>query len=277
MRAITDTLYRNLKSYQKGCSFFKQSVCSRLGGCRCWLWSEVWAYIDSVVPDEYRHFTIQDFTGLRDGDQLLSPKIVKAARDVLVEYVWNGIASNQDYDETWLTKCVLNKRFEEGSSLIIYGDPWKQSTSGNNRPFRKPLGRTMLAAIVMKEVIFQRLLPGHSSDSYAWVHFQTLCHRLMDKANGNKDYDAEIASYEQADWLVVDGIQMLPSTDAMRGFKASVLEKLFGERVENKLPNILVFQDDVSKFDDLQFDFGPSINSIINSRKTHRVAMLDKK
>jgi hypothetical protein len=63
----------------------------------------------------------------------------------------------------------------------------------------------------------------------------------------------------------------------MRGFKASVLEKLFGERVENKLPNILVFQDDVSKFDDLQFDFGPSINSIINSRKTHRVAMLDKK
>lgn len=279
MRSITDTLYRNLAKYQKRCTFFKDSVCSK-ERCHCLLWSEVWAYVDSVIPDEYKHFTIEDFTGrIRDSeDQLLPLKLVQAARASIVKYAWEGQPANGSYDEMWITKCSLSKRRDEGSSLIIYGDPWKREVKndGQMRAFRKPLGRTMLASIVMKEAIFQRFLVGHSADSYAWVHFQTLCHRLMDKANGNSSHDDELRTYEEADWLCVDGIQMMQSTDAMKGFKASVLEKLFGERAENKLPNILVFQDDISKFDDLQTDFGPSINAIISSRKTHRV-VLDRK
>lgn len=213
-----------------------------------------------------------------DGKRVIDMEIFLAARDVIVKYGWKGVDPKEGYDQTWITKCILDQRRENGNSLIIYGNQWKpKHESGHTKLFKQPLGRTMIAAILMKEAIFQRLLEGHATDTYAWVPFSTLCNRLFDKANGSSAYDDEISMYEEVDWLVVDGIQVGKLNDAGRQFRSNVLEKLFGERMDKNLPNILVFQDDISQFDDLSQDFGPSINSIINSRKTFRVAMVEKK
>lgn len=213
-----------------------------------------------------------------DGKRVIDKEVHQAARDVILKYAWKGVDPESGYDPSWISKSVLEQRRENGNSLIIYGNQWKpKQEAGQLKLFKQPLGRTMIAAIIMKEAIFQRLLGGHATDTYAWVPFTTLYNRLFDKANGSTTYDDEISLYEEADWLVVDGIQVGKMNDAGRTFRANVLEKLFGERMDKNLPNILVFQDDISQFDDLSHDFGPTINSIINSRKTFRVAMVEKK
>lgn len=277
MRNITNLISRHLAQYQSSCESFKNNVCVNPNGCHCQKWAEIWAHIDSTVPDEYRHFTLQNFTGMVDGKRVIDLEVYKAARDMIVKYCWNGVDPKEGYDQTWITKCILEQRRENGNSLIIYGNPWRTKVEKGNKPTKQPLGKTMLASIVMKEAIFQRVLGGHAADTYAWVPFTTLCNRLLAKAEGDENHSDEITLYEEVDWLVVDGIQVPNGNEAGRLFRANVLEKLFGERAEKNLPNILVFQDDISQFDDLSHDFGPSINAIINSRKTFRVAMLEKK
>ncbi|MEI6297209.1 MAG: hypothetical protein WCO84_06265, partial [bacterium] len=127
------------------------------------------------------------------------------------------------------------------------------------------------------EVIFQRILEGLSCDTYSWVSYPTLCNRLMDKANGDATHSDEISNYEDADWLVVDSIQITKGNEGSKLFRASVLDKLFGERLENSLPSILVFQDDISKQDDLTSEFGVFINNIVNNRKSFHVVLSEEK
>lgn len=279
MRDITENILRNLHTYRSKCKHYKDnSVCERPKGCLCLKLAEIWAYIQDTIPDEYHHFTIQDFTGMKNNNRLLSPKMVASAKAEILKYCWDGIEPGTDYDATWISKCILEKRRQNGNSILIYGDPWRQEiTDGKVRTFKNPIGKTMLASVIMKECIFQRLLQNHSADTYAWVPYQTLCHRLMQHAAGDESHASDILSYEECDWLVVDGIQNQTASEATKGFKMNVLERLFGERVDRNLPNILVFQDDISKIDDLLGNFGSSLNHIINSRKTFRVALVDKK
>jgi hypothetical protein len=238
------------------------------------------AYINTTIPEEFQRFTIGDFTGEAiDGKnkvRLLKDEVVAAAKDVIIQYCWKGIEEGETYKpETWLPRSIMNRRREEGTSIIIYGNPWKKSNEGSRvKTFKKPLGRTLIAAIILKEAIYLRWLPGHLADKYEWVPYNLLCHQLMAQGKGDKNYDGQIMDYEEADWLVVDGITLSDTnSDAARIFRSNVLDKLFSARADEGLPNVLVFQDDISKCEDIQGEFGITLSGIINGRKTFKVVL----
>lgn len=283
MKDITNLLNSWRKYLQKDCSQgCAGSGCRDLNHCSRMKMAQVWAYRDAVIPNEYRNFTIDDFTGVKNGRRLLPTSLVQRAREAVTKYCWNGIEEGSEYDAIeWLNKTAMPHRREFGTNLVIYGNPWhtEPGTNGLPKTFRLPLGRTMLAAIVLKEAINLRLLSGtgHLSDRYGWINYQALTTMLMEKANGRKDFDDDVWHYESADWLVLDGLEV--RKDAGTAFRASVLDQFFTVRLQAGRPNILVFQDDISKFgvDEIREHFGSQMsNQIVSSSKTHHVVLLDK-
>jgi hypothetical protein len=247
--------------------------------------AQVWAYRDSVIPNVYRNFTIDDFTGMtdegKDKKRLLKQNVVVRAKESVIKYCWNGIEEGEEYDPmAWLSKSAMSHRRQFGTNVCIYGNPWTSDNStGVVKVIKQPLGRTMLAAVILKEAINLRMLPGtnHLSDRYGWINYHQLTTMLMEKANNRKDFDDDIWHNETADWLVLDGLEL--RKDAGTAFRASVLDQFFVTRATGNRPTILVFQDDISKCgsDELRDYFGAQISTqIVGNSKTHHVAMLDK-
>jgi DNA replication protein DnaC len=137
----------------------------------------------------------------------------------------------------------------------------------------------MLAMLALREAINLRWKPGHDGDSYCYVKYSDLIHHLLAQANDDKSFDQRINLYKDCDWLVVDEIGRGSSTresEAAKRFKANVLNSLFGERLAAGLPNILVFQEDLSKMvNDLDQEYGSSLTDIVRNKKTHKIALIE--
>lgn len=272
MKPVYNTILNILNYKQSSCENFKDNRCLQ-ERCNCRTYSEIWGHIGSTIPDVYHASTIQDFTGMYNGDVVLSPNLLRKSRDQIIKYCWQNIEPGEDYDyASWFPRSIIDRRLLGGSSLIIYGNPWSSSVQFT----KKKIGKTLIAAIVMKEAIFQRVKSERLADTYAWVDYTLFINRLIENAK-NGTYTEEINAYQDADWLVVDNIDFLKNNENGRQFRASVLDKFFSERFENNKPNILVFQDDISKMSNLQYDFGVTMAAIINSRKSHHVALLEGK
>lgn len=269
MKSIYNDIQRCVKYKQKQCPFFKNSICTEQR-CDCRIEAEVWAYIRNVVPEDYYNKTIQDFTGMHNGNVVLSKAVLRQAREDLIRYCWAGIEPGEDYDAGWITKSIISRRLETGSSLVIYGNPW---ANGVAKFGRKCLGKTLIAAIVMKEAIFQRVKPERLADTYAWASGKMFGNRLMENAK-HGSYEEEVQFYKEVDWLVIDGLELEPESG--RQFRINMFDSYFSERTAANRPTVFVFQDDISKINNLQYEFGSEVNKIINSSKTHHIALLDK-
>ena len=281
MKNPSEHLVKWRKFYAMSCKKHDGGYEKMPTGCYCETAAQIATYIECVIPEEYQKYELDDFTGMKDGRRVVKTEIVLAAKEQLVSYCWEGIDPDEigNYDfKAWWPKSAMEKRRKNGNSLLIYGDPWSSTIQqGQVKAFKNPIGRTLLAAIVMKEAIRLRARPGHMTDSYAWVSYNRLYDKLMHRAKDDETFNDEINTYETADWLCVDGFEIEKQNDATRMFKAKVLDSFFDERLKMGLPNVFVFQDDLSKDYDLRSEFGLSVNSIINSNKTTRVKLLDSK
>lgn len=281
MKNPADHLQKWRRFYATRCTMHDGGYEKMPLNCYCETVAQVACHIECVIPEEYHKYELDDFTGIVKGKQLIKPKIVEEVRRQVVSYCWEGIEEGEDYDlKTWWPRSAMEKRRRSGNSIIIYGNPWMNSVAtGQVKVFKQPLGRTLLAAVVMKEAIRLRARQGHMADTYAWVSFNRLYDKLMTRAKeGDTEFNDELVQYEMADWLCVDGFEIEKQNDATRQFKSKVLDSFFDDRIRIGLPNILVFQDDLSQdYLDLRAEFGLSVNSIINSSKTTRVKLLETK
>ena len=168
----------------------------------------------------------------------------------------------------------MEQRLNDGISVVIHGESFSLD---HGKLHHRQLGKTLLASIIIKEAIRLKFLDGHVGDSYEWADFSYMCKRLMAQAEGERSYEDEIDNWEEADWLVVDSITFNDKTANGRQFRANVLEKVFVERKDKKLPSILVFQDDLNRCDDLKGEYGPALSEIITSRKTMKICLSETK
>jgi hypothetical protein len=203
---------------------------------------------------------------------------VARAKQLVSRYCW-GTSKIDDYsDPQLMRRSVLSNRREAGNSLVIYGEAGygRASRAKSEEPGggydvnvqvkKKPIGRTLLASLVMKEVIRQRAFPGHAAETYEWTSFTTLKSRVV---NGDKE---AISDYQTCDWLVVDGVhQMEHSTQGSKAYVFDKIDSVFGERLANELPTIIVFQFNIEKFPDLESEIGVSMAEIALHDRTCRV------
>ena len=120
----------------------------------------------------------------------------------------------------------------------------------------------------MKEAIKRRAYPGNFAQNYGWVNYRKLKQLMFDK---NED---KLSKYRTCDWLVVDDILLEKGSDKMNIAVSSMMDAFFEDRIDMKLPNILVFKFDVQDTSiDIEQQFGLSLNRIIKNNKTFKIRL----
>lgn len=232
--------------------------------------AEWWAYIYSVIPDDFEDFTIFDFNGCavnkkdNRSTNTISKRVAAVAKDKICLYCW-GIRWKEIYQQkkedkesinTFLTnKSIMFDRCKHGNNIVIHG----QSD--------RPIGRTMLASIVMKEAIRLRVTQRLRGQTYDWVDFGKLFQTIEQDT-------MELADYKSCDWLVVDNIIKKPRSDKQTTLMSDLIDPFFLDRFYNKQPTILVFKFDIrDKLFDLEKMFGIGIGRIVESPKTFKISL----
>jgi hypothetical protein len=277
-----------LAAYRSNCPHWTSSGCDSGHGCKCTAPAEVNAITRALLPPSCFDKNLSDFMGAVPGKDkpVLSSEVVAVAKAVLVKYCWNDLSFDGDTDfnaPAVLKRSVLTGRHANGTSLVIHGNSLRGHTtnSGSGDTFKHKLqvsnhsiGRTLLASIVMKEVVRQRSFPGHIGDTYEWISFPALKSRVTER-----DQDA-VREYQTCDWLVVDAIHPLEKvSDNMKGYMLEKLNSVFVERSESRLPTILVFQYDIQADIDsnsLHEKVGLGLSQIVEDETTFRICLTDR-
>lgn len=235
--------------------------------CTCRVAAEIRALMETVIPDPYHKYTINDFHGHSDGgDKLISTSIAQRAKKQLAQYCWKDIGleklnalDSQGLDEI----SLMDKRREEGKNVIIYSNP--ESGSGIRQS-----GKTFIASLIMKEAIKRRLVPGNHVQQYDWIQYSRLKELI-------KQDDLALATIRSCDWLVVDDIIKDEMGRKAQAYVSALIDPFFVERLEDGLPTILVFRFDVEKRKKLlEEEFGVAVSKIVNNSKTHRISLCEK-
>lgn len=238
----------------------------------CFSLAELWAYIYVVVPEEHSKYTIFDFDGYisnksNDRQNVISHPIALSAKDKICKYCWGigweEIKKQKAIDGgniiSFLRKrSIMMNRLKKGDNIVIFG------TS------EEPIGRTMLASIVMKEAIKLRVTHRDRKQTYDWIDFTKLFEAIFKDSN-------DLSDYRSCDWLVVDNIMSKFRSAKQTTLMIDLIDTFFIDRFNYRLPTILVFKFDIrDKSMMMEKRFGVGINRIIRSKRTYRIPLSKK-
>jgi len=270
LRKILESRFAN-----RYCNLSDISLCKK-EHCECKVAAEIKAYILSVIPKQYHTLSIEDFTGKTSSEELLSAAVAIEAKSKLVEYCWG---TNLETFNLWDKKqrfdhSILDKQKYIGRNVVIYSD-----TEKSMKPFEEKnknesvskRGKTMVASLIMKEAIRNRIKPGHYLETYDWIEFSVLLNALRDK-------DTDMNNVKSSDWLVVDDIRGINNSKSMDSFISSIVDPFFSERIQLNLPTILVFRFDINDpMFALEDKFGVAISQIVDDPKTLCISLCEEK
>ena len=235
---------------------------------KCSLLAELWAYIYKVVPEEHGKYTIFDFDGTvisKSGGKTegsLPVNIALDAKNKICDFCW-GVSwkeiskqgKNKNTNAFLRRKSVMMDRLKEGCNIAIFGSS------------DKPIGRTMLASIVMKEAIKIRITHKDRGQSYDWIDFSKLFNAIEQKTD-------DLVDYKSCDWLVVDNIINKARSSKQTTLMVDLVDPFFIGRYSKKQPTILVFKFDIrDKNLDIEKTFGVGISKILNSPRTLKIPL----
>jgi len=225
--------------------------------------AEILAYQKTVIPYPYAKYFITDFTGKYQGQDIIPNHIAIQAKQKLLDYCWKDVKLKQlisiDTDViSFLDQhSSIGYRKKFGHNVVICAD---RSLSGG------PSGKTLCAAIIIKEAIRKRIDEELSCDTYKWIGYSELKKILTDD-------DLAVSEYSTADWLVVDDIDIDVSSRKAQAYRTSFLDPFFSERINNKIPTILVFRFDIEKIKLSEEDYGVAIYRMVNDKNTTRICL----
>lgn len=228
--------------------------------------AEIKSYIYIIIPDDFRKFTIFDFVGRSVNDQkLISDEVALSAKNIICQYCWGQtwekikFQYNNDDDIKKFLKnnSIMSNRFNNGNNIAIFGE-----SEGN------PIGRTLVASIIMKEVIKTRIKSNQRNHTYDWVDFAILKKSIMDD-------NIDMAEYRSCDWLVIDNITKSDFISLkQRSFISSLIDPFFLGRFFDKLPTFLVFKFDInSKVINLEELMGVGVSKMVNNKRTFKISL----
>ena len=232
--------------------------------------SEFWAYIYKVVPEGHGKYTIFNFDGNalnksgKKAETKLPINIAINAKDKVCRFCWDtgwkDISKQSlkkgDINAFLRKRSVMGDRLKGGSNIVIYGSS------------DKPIGRTMLASIIMKEAIKLRITPGGDrGETYDWIDFSKLFYAI------EKDTE-DLVDYRRCDWLVVDNIIKKARSARQTTLVLDLIDPFFINRYNNKQPTILVFKFDIrDKNFNMEKAFGLGISRILDSKRTLKIPL----
>lgn len=259
-----ETLNRKLRKYwaNKLCKIDDIVDC-KYERCRCRVLAEVQAYMKTIIPEKYQNYNIDDFTGINEKrKRVVEEDKVLGVKNCISNYCWGkDFFEIKKIIEEHKKELKVNKKAANPLDKISFISYRKKN--GNNIVISgkggKGIGKTLIASVIMKEVIKRRAFKDNASDSYKWVNFPVLFEML-------KNNSEELTLYKNPTWLVVDNI-----TKDYR-FAAQYIDSFFFKRIEMNYPTLLVFRFPLSDSPvNVEEYFGSAINSIIESSKTFNI------
>ena len=270
MKDITPIVNKYKAKYaSKYCGLDDISQCKK-SPCSCSLAAEISAYIEGIIPPEFHSCSLHNFDGVtKGGDVVLSSQEALSIKNKITKLCWNKTVKEiinltpRELDAC----CVIGDRRENGENVAIYGGS------------KEKIGRSIIAALIMKSAIRQRVDPARYLDSYGWVEFPVLKNLLRGKSDSTESQEA--FEYKIADWLVVDNIDsMYYSSPGQETFTKDVIDTFFYDRIYQKRSTILIFRVDITLspykegFEKL---FGKAMKQIVFSDKSHHICIAHKK
>ena len=246
------------------------NLCPRRNACVCKPAAELKAYLHAILPKGFQNLSISDFKGLTDSDEKTlddevkkqRSEVAKKAKDQIANYCW-GLTFDKWQELKWKEKKNMNDlsimadRHENGNCVIVYGDS------------PKPMGRTMVASVIMREAIKRRFSSSTTAlQTYDWIEYSALKSQAINKADS-------LADYQFCDWLVVDNFDLkLNIKAAAQNYITSSIDPFFIERIEKRLPTILVMRFDITRPDvNVQYLFGIGLDRMINDEDTFKISL----
>lgn len=244
---------------------------SELEANSCDQLAELWAYVYAVVPEEHSHFSIFDFMGYtfdkitKERIDAIPPHVALEAKNEICQFCWGmewkiikekkSKSSKKEMMKFLRGRSVMDRRLKYGNNVAIHGRS------------SQPIGRTMVASIIMKEAIKLRATHHARQHTYDWIDFNTLVDALR------KD-SFDLADYRSCDFLVVDNIISTYRSAKQTTFIVDLIDSFFSGRFYDRLPTILVFKFDIDNpAEAVEKNFGVGINKIIESNRTIKIKL----
>lgn len=248
---------------------------SELEADSCDRLSEFWAYVYSVVPEEHSCFSIFDFMGYtidtatKKRIDAMSAMVALKAKIEICQFCWGmdwktikekkSQSSKKEMMKFLRERSMMDRRWQNGNNVAIYGRS------------SQPIGRTMIASIIMKEAIKLRVTRHIRKHTYDWIDFNTLVDAI-------KKDSFDLADYRSCDFLVVDNIISTYRSAKQTTFIVDLVDSFFNGRFYDRLPTILVFKFDIDNpAEAIEKNFGVGINKIIESNRTSKIKLSNGK
>jgi len=219
------------------------------------------------IPTDLKNKDWEDYTGdfIQNNKEI---RVVnwKESRDIAFGYCFSKKSINQ------LSKCELNldkikeilerrfsrsrikKRYDDGSNLAILGNSFT--------------GKTLLAALVAKEIIYASVLL--IDKDVKWVSFNSLINSL---SFNRVDYDL-IDEISYVDFLILDNVNAPKQGNYMK----NVIDELFYNRINQNLPIIITGSSDINRDDyPNRQALGDEFYRFLNSAKTQKIILQQSK
>lgn len=234
---------------------------------RCSILAEMWAYMRVILPREVSRYTILDFNGKsKSGKELIPPDIAANAKNLICKYCWGKtweqikthFMEDEDKIKQFFNKnSLMMDRLRIGNNIIIHGE-----SVGH------PIGRTMVASIIMKEAIKLRVQGGQRGQSYEWIDFIAMKDAITNNTN-------RVADYRSCSWLVVDNIHQPEYwTIQQKAYMSDIIDSFFINRLNDGLPTIFVFKFDIrNKSFNAEEEMGTGISRIIHNKATCKIPL----
>lgn len=247
MTKVEEAIGKQLQILQDKCG--KKHSCGEM--CYCRAIAEVLGYHRAVLPAKYADLDIIHFTGKVGNKQVVDSLVVNRATSSFMSYCFDDPSLLSSTPRSKLNQhSVMDKRFSDGTGLVIHGEVKKNEFKKNS----PALGRSMLAALVMKEAIWRRLFKSNKALSYRFCSIHEMYSEVFDKDVGDNTY--------MQDWLVIDDIA---ADEGKRN--QIVLDQVLSKRNGRSLPTILVFQFDAFNAD-IERSLGQMASKMIGDRNS---------
>lgn len=258
MSEIEDFYNQELARLRKSCSVFDTMSGSCRGRrCVCSAIAECLSYQKKVLPSGFFNYNFSDFNGMVNGDKALEDHDVKAVLSKVLHYCFSDSNINLDSSRYDLhKKSFMDRRFEEGHNVIIYGD--------GISPNKKKLGKTMIASLIMKEAIWRRIFASNKAYTYLFKS----CPEIIDDIISKRYLDHSVNALN-ADWLCIDDVFM-----KNRPGQSSVLDQIMSFRLGKNLPTIIVIQFDVFKIGSSEDILGNHVVKMLSDKDSTFVISL---
>lgn len=228
MTKIEQNIKISLEALQKECP----NISSCEDFCYCRALSEVIGYQLSIIPRKYAKLELPDFTGMVDGKRVVSEDIMRMSTSSLLKYCFGDDSILLTTPRSKLNELsVMDRRFEDGCNVFVHGQ-----VSHDGLKNAGGLGRSFLAALILKEAIWRRIFKGNKAITYRFASVHDLIAEVLDKDNRDSDW--------LTDWLVIDDINSYQT----RALPIS-LDRIVSRRRMMSLPTVFVLQFDAETCD----------------------------